>query len=47
MGNHIKWISIVNIGICIRAGPGHKPPIPHPNPNRIDPITSFQSMIEF
>jgi len=43
-GNQSIWTSIVKIGICINAGPGHKPPIPQPKPKQAAPPTNFQSM---
>lgn len=31
-------------GINSKNGPGQRPPIPHPMPNRADPMTIFQSI---
>lgn len=32
-------------GIKSKNGPGQSPPIPHPSPNKNDPIISFQSTL--
>lgn len=42
--NQITWIYTWKAGNNARAGPGHNPPIPHPNPKHIAPITNFQSI---
>ena len=38
-------IYIVNSGYKAKAGPGHKPPIPHPKPNIAEPIINFKSTV--
>lgn len=43
-GNQIKWTSTVNMGVCIIEGPGHNPPIPHPNPKHKAPPTNLVSI---
>lgn len=32
-------------GISNKNGPGQRPPIPHPKPNKNDPMINFQSML--
>lgn len=44
-GNQIKWTSMVKTEDCIILGPGHNPPIPHPNPKQIAPPTNLISMM--
>ena len=44
--NHITCIGIVKTDNCIIAGPGHRPPIPHPKPKQAAPTNNFQSITE-
>jgi len=46
-GSQSIWTSIVKIGACMIAGPGHKPPSPQPNPKQAAPNINFQSITLF
>lgn len=44
---HNTWIGTVKTVNKTKNGPGQRPPIPHPNPNKNAPPTSCQSMTLF
>lgn len=43
--NQTREIWRVKIENCMIAGPGQRPPMPHPNPKDIAPNTSFLSTV--
>lgn len=45
--NHRRWTSMVKMGVCIKTGPGHNPPIPQPIPKHIPPPISLTSITLF
>lgn len=43
--SHITWTGRVKIENCIKAGPGQRPPIPHPKPKQAAPVINLQSIV--